>query len=111
MEIFGRVDRCVVSLLLLLLACVPIQRSRFGADLELILGGLLREEEFRAVNSGNKVAVGLGSCLDVSIDALSLFSEMELRPPPSPVHHDVIASSRDLAETFAYFFEYGAAAE
>ena len=112
MEVFGTLDRWAASLLLLLLlAYVPIQQGRFRADLDVVLSGLLKEEAFREVNGHNKVAVGFGSCLDVFVDALSLFRELDVSPPAAPVHHDVIGSSRELAETFAYFFEYGAAAE
>lgn len=42
-----------------------------------------------------------------------LFDKVGIEPPDEEKakHHDAIKSSEDLAEGFAYFFSYGAAAE
>ena len=104
-------ERCLVSLCFLLLACLPTWKEGFSADLELILRGLLREEGFRPVNAKNRVAVGFGSCVDVFADGLGLLKELRIEPPGEPKHHDVIHSPDNLAENFAYFFEHGAATE
>ena len=103
--------QCFVSILFVLLASFLGRRDVFVADLDTILRGPLREERFRNVNSENRVAVGFGSCEDVFVDGLGLLRELGVGPPEIPRHHDVISSPEQLAEGFAYFFEYGAAAE
>lgn len=104
-------EKCFASLLCLLLAFLPSQREAFPADLDAILRGLLREERFQEVNGRNKVAIGFGSCEDVLADGLAFLDAAGLAAPETPLHHDVISSPEHLAEAFAYFYEYGAAAE
>ena len=58
-----------------------------------------------------KVALGLGSCLDVTINAADLFERISLEPPTEPRHHGSIQGAKELAESFAYHFTHGAAAE
>ncbi len=105
------VEKCFASFLCLLLAFLPSRRDAFPADLDAILRGLLREESFRQVNPSNRVAIGFGSCEDVYVDGLAFLEAAGVEAPASPLHHDVISSPAHLAEAFAYFYEYGAAAE
>ncbi len=106
------VEKCFASFLCLLLALLPSQRDSLPTDLDAILRGLLREERFREVNGRNRVAIGFGSCEDVKVaDGLAFLQAAGIEVPESPLHHDVISSPKHLAETFAYFYEYGAAAE
>ena len=108
----ANVERCLVSLFFILLAVLPSQKNHFQADLDRILNSLLREESFRKVHHHNhRVAIGFGSSVDVFVDGVELLKKLDISPPSLPVHHDVIASDEDLAESFAYFFQYGAAAE
>ena len=104
-------SRFFLSLLLLFLVYIPTRKKIQDADLERILGGLLREEGFRPVDHRNKVAVGFGSCEDVFADGLAVLEALGVDLPEKPKHHDVVASMAGLAESFAYHFEYGAAAE
>ena len=57
------------------------------------------------------MAIGFGSCVDVFADALHLLEDLGIDPPSEGRHYDIISSSTQLAESFAYFFNYGAAAE
>ncbi len=104
------IENCVVSLLFLVLA-VYFPSQRYQADLERILHGLLKEEEFPSRNQQNRVAIGFGSCLDIVTDGLELLKRMEVEPPESPAHHEIISSQDKLAEAFAFFFQRGSAAE
>lgn len=104
--------KCVLSLLLLALAYRVHHRGQTNADLSRVLDGLLREETFRRVShEKHRVAIGFGSCVDVISDGLEVLRALNIDPPESPAHHDVVSSERELAEGFAYFFQYGAAAE
>ena len=58
-----------------------------------------------------RVALGLGSCLDVWVNATDLLEKMSLQPPAEPKHHGSIQGADQLAESFAYHFTHGAAAE
>lgn len=108
----ANVEKCLVSLFFVLLAVFPSQKYHFQADLDRILSSLLREEKFRKVHHQNhRVAIGFGSCVDVFVDGVELMKSLDISPPSPPVHHDVVTSENDLAESFAYFFQYGAAAE
>ena len=104
-------SRFFLSLLLLFLVYIPARKRTQDADLERILRGLLREEGFRRADHRNRVAVGFGSCEDVFADGLAVLEALGLSPPEKPSHQDVVASMAGLAESFAYHFEYGAAAE
>ena len=55
------------------------------------------------------VAVGYGACLDIFVDASDLIRQEE--PPQVPRHASQLKTKKDLLETFAYFFNHGAAAE
>ena len=110
---------CIVSALFLFLAFLPGRRHVFHANVENVLGGLLSEERSHLTcggsgagsRGGGRVAVGLGSCLDGIVDGLELLGELGVSPPSEPVHHNVVSSNVEMAEVFAYFFEYGAASE
>lgn len=100
------------SVLLIILAYyLASHRQTDISNLDSVLRGLLREEGFRTVNGENRVAVGFGSCVDYFTNALEAIETLNLRPPYSPLHHDVISSSDELAEAFAFHFRHGGAAE
>ena len=87
------------------------QSSSPSTNIDSVLRGLLREEGFRRVNGKNRVAVGFGSCVDYFSPAVEAVEALELVPPDIPRHHDVISSSEELAEAFAFHFSHGGAAE
>ena len=100
------------SFLVVLLAYLASRKQpSTTSDLDSVLQGLLREENFRSVNGNNRVAVGFGSCVDYFSSAVELVEALDLQPPDSPRHHDVISSTRDLAEALAFHFRHGGAAE
>ena len=99
------------SVLVIALAYLATRRQPSTSNLDSVLRGLLREESFRRVNGGNRVAVGFGSCVDYFSDALEAMEALNLRPPESPQHHDVISSKKDLSEALAFHFNHGGAAE
>lgn len=101
----------VSSVLIVLLAALPLYRVRFQGDLEKVLNGLLYQEGRYKVNHEKRVAVGFGSCWDLTTDAVTLMNRTNTQPPLSPKHFDVVSSQTDLAQVFAYFFNNGAAAE
>ena len=104
--------KCVLSLLFLILAYRVHYHGQTSADLSRVLDGLLREETFRRVShEKHRVAIGFGSCVDVISDGLEVLHALNIDPPETPAHHDVVSSERELAEGFTYFFQYGAAAE
>ena len=107
------VEKCVVSIAVLILLYLPYQRQNtFEADLERVLHGLLVEESFRKIDHRrHRVAGGFGSCLDIFADGVDLLDELQVPYPEIAAHHDVISSEATLAESFAYYFRYGAAAE
>ena len=102
----------VVTVSLLLIAVyVPYWKNPFKANLRKVLDGLLYQERRYRVNSGNRVAVGFGSCWDLVTDGVELMKFLEIDPPNVTAHYDVIDTEEELAGAFAYFFENGAAAE
>ncbi|KAF3832496.1 hypothetical protein F7725_026161 [Dissostichus mawsoni] len=58
-----------------------------------------------------KVAVGFGGCVDLIVDGVSLLNKIGLAHTDQPLHHDLIENEVQLAQSFAYFFAPGAAAE
>lgn len=101
----------VGSVLLLVLAFLASRRNAQTSDLHSILRSLLREESFQAVNKENRVAIGFGSCMDYFVNGIQAVEALNLQPPSSPHHHDVITSNKDLSEAFAFHFNHGGAAE
>uniref|UniRef100_H3BCH4 ADP-dependent glucokinase 2 n=1 Tax=Latimeria chalumnae TaxID=7897 RepID=H3BCH4_LATCH len=55
--------------------------------------------------------LGFGSCIDIIVDGVTLLNEIGITPSSNPVHHNFIETEEQLAESFAYFFPPGAAAE
>ena len=49
--------------------------------------------------------------MDLIVDGVTLLNKMGLPPTQEPLHHDYIESHEQLAQSFAYFFAPGAAAE
>ena len=99
------------SVLVIALAYLATRKEPCTSNLDSVLRGLLREENFRTVNGENRVAVGFGSCVDYFSDTLEAVEALDLQPPGSPQHHDVIHSMWDLSEALAFHFSHGGAAE
>ncbi|CAN9506945.1 unnamed protein product [Ophioblennius macclurei] len=104
-----------VSLVVVLLAFWFRSPQRAGLDdrLDTVLSSLLRAE--RKVGMNNvarpKVAIGFGGCVDLIVDGVSLFNKIRLPATDQPLHHDYLENPEQLAQSFAYFFAPGAAAE
>ncbi|XP_041791405.1 ADP-dependent glucokinase [Chelmon rostratus] len=105
----------VVSLLVVLLALWfrSPQNAVLDDRLDTVLSSLLRAE--RKVGMSNvarpKVAVGFGGCVDLIVDGISLLNKIGLLHTDQPLHHNYIENEEQLAQSFAYFFAPGAAAE
>lgn len=56
-------------------------------------------------------STGFGGCVDLIVDGVSLLNKIGLVPTDQPHHHDYIENEVQLAQSFAYFFAPGAAAE
>lgn len=54
---------------------------------------------------------GFGGCVDLIVDGVMLLNKIGLTPANQPHHHDYIENEVQLAQSFAYFFAPGAAAE
>ncbi|XP_068447564.1 ADP-dependent glucokinase [Clinocottus analis] len=81
--------------------------------LDTVLSSLLRAEGKVEMNNvaKPKVAIGFGGCVDLIVDGVTLLNKIGLPPTNQPLHHDYIENEVQLAESFAYFFAPGAAAE
>ena len=104
------------SFLTILVAVVVVYYHRENIEddpARSVLSGLLRAEKMLPTKDmvQKKVAIGFGSCMDIFTRAMPFVDKMGIKPPETPLHHDVLDSNKDLAEILAYFFEYGAAAE
>lgn len=56
-------------------------------------------------------STGFGGCVDLIVDGVSLLNKIDLSPTDQPLHHNYIENEVQLAQSFAYFFAPGAAAE
>ncbi|XP_059211639.1 ADP-dependent glucokinase [Centropristis striata] len=105
----------VVSLFVVLLALWFRSPQNGGLDerLDTVLSSLLRAEGKVGMNNvaRPRVAVGFGGCVDLIVDGVALLNKIGLRPTDQPLHHDYIENEVQLAQSFAYFFAPGAAAE
>ncbi|XP_033488507.1 ADP-dependent glucokinase [Epinephelus lanceolatus] len=105
----------VVSLLVVLLAVWfrSPQDAVLDDRLDTVLSSLLRAESKVGINgvARPKVAIGFGGCVDLIVDGVSLLNKIGLPPTDQPLHHDYIENEVQLAQSFAYFFAPGAAAE
>ncbi|KAM3625053.1 uncharacterized protein V6R79_006305 [Siganus canaliculatus] len=105
----------LVSLLVVLLAIWfrSPEHAVFDNRLDNVLSSLLRAE--RKVGVSNvarpRVAVGFGGCIDLIVDGVSLLNKIGLPSTEEPLHHNFIENEVQLAQSFAYFFAPGAAAE
>lgn len=59
----------------------------------------------------SRPGAGFGGCVDLIVDGVTLLNKMGLTPAAQPHHHDYIENQAQLAQSFAYFFAPGAAAE
>ena len=82
----------------------------FDFRLNDVLTGLMKAEE-KAVVPKTKVAIGFGGCVDYFGNGIEILRQINAKPPDKPFHYDRIASLEELEQSFAYFFEHGAAAE
>lgn len=103
-------ESCITSILLLFLA-VYIPTQKYEADLKQIRDGLLSEEGFPSRNREKRVAIGFGSCLDVTTEGVKVMEKLNARPPNLTAHNAIIGTQQQLAETFGFFFERGSASE
>ena len=78
--------------------------------IELTHESLLQIEDSYSVNPKTKIAIGFGSCLDVIAQTRDVLLD-RYPPPKNPRNYDIIGSRDELLEAFAYFFQFGAAAE
>ncbi|KAK1891159.1 ADP-dependent glucokinase [Dissostichus eleginoides] len=105
----------VVSLFVVLLSFWfrSPQNEVLDDRLDTVLSSLLRAEGKVGVNNvaRPKVAVGFGGCVDLIVDGVSLLNKIGLAHTDQPLHHDLIENEVQLAQSFAYFFAPGAAAE
>ncbi|XP_063333453.1 ADP-dependent glucokinase isoform X1 [Pelmatolapia mariae] len=119
MEAGGRVPwvkyGSVVSLFVVVLALWfrSPQNAVLDDRLDTVLSSLLRAE--RKVGMNNvarpRVAIGFGGCVDLIVDGVSLLNKTGIQPTDQPLHHDYLENVEQLAQSFAYFFAPGAAAE
>ncbi|XP_068177757.1 ADP-dependent glucokinase [Antennarius striatus] len=105
----------LVSLLVVLLAIwirTP-QNADLDERLDTVLSSLLRAERKVGMNNVQRprVAVGFGGCVDLLVDGVSLLNKIGLTPADEPYHHNYLENEVQLAQSFAYFFGPGAAAE
>ncbi|XP_068586941.1 ADP-dependent glucokinase [Cebidichthys violaceus] len=105
----------VVSLFVVILAVWFRSPHDAGLDdrLDNVLSSLLRAEGKVGMNNvaKPKVAIGFGGCVDLIVDGVTLLNKIGLPPTDQPLHHDYIENEVQLAQSFAYFFAPGAAAE
>lgn len=105
----------VVSLFVVLLALWfrSPQNAVLDDRLDTVLSSLLRAERKVGMNNVDrpKVAVGFGGCIDLIVDGVSLLNKIGLPPTDQPLHHNYLENEVQLAQSFAYFFAPGAAAE
>ncbi|KAK7913358.1 hypothetical protein WMY93_013569 [Mugilogobius chulae] len=105
----------LVSLLVVFLAVWLRSPERTVLDdrLDTVLSSLLRAERKVGINNvaRPKVAIGFGGCADLLVDGVSLLNKIGLIPSDQPLHHDYLENTEQLAQSFAYFFAPGAAAE
>ncbi|XP_076011799.1 ADP-dependent glucokinase [Genypterus blacodes] len=105
----------VVSLFVVLLAYWfrPPQHGVLDDRLDAVLTSLLRAERKVGMNNVAKprVAVGFGGCVDLIVDGVSLLNKIGLPTTDQPLHHNYLENEEQLAQSFAYFFAPGAAAE
>ena len=73
-----------------------------------VLDNLLHDEAHLDLGP-RRIAVGYGACQDLFINAKSLFANEEA--PEEPEHYQEIHTAQQLTKMFAYFFQFGAAAE
>uniref|UniRef100_A0A8C7W2M6 ADP-dependent glucokinase 2 n=1 Tax=Oncorhynchus mykiss TaxID=8022 RepID=A0A8C7W2M6_ONCMY len=102
------------SLAMVLLAYWFRSPGESGLDnrLDTVLSSLLRAESKVGMNNARpRVAIGLGGCVDVIVDGVTLLNKIGLPPTGQPLHHDYIETADQLAQSFAYFFAPGAASE
>ena len=78
--------------------------------IELTHESLLQIEDSVSVNPKTKIAIGFGSCVDLIAQTKDVL--INRYPPPKVANnYDVIQTRDELLEAFAYFFQFGAAAE
>ena len=108
---FGLRESAVLALALSLATYFYLKRENEKNILSQVLHGLLEEERSVNITENLNVAVGFGSCMDLIVDGIPLVKQLGLQPPAAPRHHDVFSNKKQIAESFAYFLQEGAASE
>uniref|UniRef100_A0A1A8I679 ADP-dependent glucokinase 2 n=1 Tax=Nothobranchius kuhntae TaxID=321403 RepID=A0A1A8I679_NOTKU len=104
----------VVSLFVVILALWfrSPQDVELDDRLDSVLSSLLRAERKVGMNNARpRVAIGFGGCADLIVDGVSFLNKMGILNSDQPMHHDYLENAEQLAQSFAYFFAPGAAAE
>uniref|UniRef100_A0A1A8RXI1 ADP-dependent glucokinase 2 n=1 Tax=Nothobranchius rachovii TaxID=451742 RepID=A0A1A8RXI1_9TELE len=104
----------VVSLFVVILALWfrSPQDGELDDRLDSVLSSLLRAERKVGMNNARpRVAIGFGGCADLIVDGVSFLNKMGILNSDQPMHHDYLENAEQLAQSFAYFFAPGAAAE
>uniref|UniRef100_A0A1A7Z4N1 ADP-dependent glucokinase 2 n=1 Tax=Iconisemion striatum TaxID=60296 RepID=A0A1A7Z4N1_9TELE len=104
----------VVSLFVVILALWfrSPQDAELDDRLDTVLSSLLRAERKVGMNNARpRVAIGFGGCVDLIVDGVSFLNKIGILQSEQPMHHDYLENAEQLAQSFAYFFAPGAAAE
>lgn len=94
---------------LMLSANIIYKKFLYSPKINVILNNLLEEEAKYFVHKSSKIAIGLGACTDLLVEAIDLFKNVQ---PPKVSHpHDHIEDWTNFLEVFAYYFQQGTASE
>lgn len=81
----------------------------YSPKINVILNNLLKEEAKYFVQNSSRIAIGLGACTDLLVEAIDLLKNVQ--PPTVPHPHDHIDDWTNFLEVFAYYFQHGTASE
>src|SRR6218665_2526416 len=96
---------------LIILAAYFYRRRDDAIHIDRVLAGLLEAENAVPLDSGIRVAVGFGSCVDVIGSAIDFLNDLKASVPENPQHFNTVRDQEEFEKIFAYFFRHGAAAE
>ena len=101
----------VVPIILSLFVFYKYNEDWNRENIQTVIDGLIKAEKSATVNDGLRVAVGLGSCIDVIAPAISTLEELGLTSPAEAEISKNIQDLESFSKVFTYYFKYGAAAE
>lgn len=107
----GNAKLVTVCSVLVLLSSYLYRRHMDVKHLDTVLMGLLEAERAVPLDSGLRVAVGFGSCVDVIGSAMDVLAKLSASVPDKPEHFNTVHNQEEFEKIFAYFFRHGAAAE